>query len=80
MKKEVIYLTDRKCFTSEEAEEQFKELVSILNWEILSLHITDPFLATFIEGFTEQNGTLFFLVDGELTSMTYNLNHPRFSN
>jgi hypothetical protein len=80
MKKEKIYRTDYRCFTSEEAEKQFKELVSVLNWELLSLHITDPFLSTFIEGFTEQNGTLFFLVDDEMTSVTYNLSHPRFSN
>jgi len=80
MKTENLYYTDFRCFTSEEAEKQFKELVSVLNWEILSLHITDPSLARFIEGFTEQNGTLFFLIDGEMTSVTYNLSQPRFSN
>lgn len=45
MKKENIYYTNYRCFTFVEAEKQFKELVSVLNWEILSLHILIlPFL------------------------------------
>jgi len=80
MKTDVIYFTGRKCFNKQNAKRQFYGRVSPLNWEILLLHITDPILVTIIDGFAEQNGTLFFLIEGEMISVTLNLNHPTISN
>jgi hypothetical protein len=70
MNKQIIYMTNQKCYTSEELK-AFKATVSNSNMDILLANLTEPLLARFIEGFTEQNGILFFSVGGEMISVTH---------
>lgn len=80
MKKTIIYFTDYQCFTEEQAELQFRDKVSVLNYPILVEHITKPMFANIIEGFAEQNGVLFLRIGNEMVSVTNNFRHPEFSN
>lgn len=80
MGKSIIYLTDCQCYTEEQAELQLKDKVSALNYPILIAHNTKPMLAGHINGFAEQNGVLFLMIDNEMVSATNNYSHPEFSN
>ncbi|MGA2408268.1 MAG: hypothetical protein ABSF81_16165 [Bacteroidales bacterium] len=77
--KEYVFFTNCKWFTRIEPEEQFGGSVSFLNWQILLAHITILELASYIKGFTEQNGKLFFLIDVTLISIDLNLRSQIFS-
>lgn len=80
MEKTIIYLTECKCYTEEQADLQLKDKVSALNYPILIAHITKPMFANRINGFAEQNGVLFLMIDDEMVSVTNNYSHPEFSN
>ena len=80
MKTETIYITKFRCFTKKQAKNYFKKEISVLNYEILIAHICHPELAKYIEGFTENNGTIAFLINGEWLEASHNLSHPNFSN
>lgn len=78
--KEKIYITNCMCFTEEQAEQYFRDKVSVLNYEILVANICQPLLSMLIEGFCEQNGVLFIKVGEEMVSVNHNFLNPRFSN
>ncbi len=80
MTKTIIYLTECQCYTEEQAELHLKDKVSAINYPILITHITKPMLAMHINGFAEQNGVLFLMIDNEMVSVTNNYSHPEFSN
>jgi len=80
MEKTIIYLTDCQCYTEEQAELQFRDKVSVLNYPILIEHITKPMTANIIKGFAEQNGVLFLMIGNKMVSVTNNYRHPEFSN
>lgn len=80
MKKTIIYLTEYQCYKEEQAELYIKDKVSALNYPILKAHITKPVLAQNIEGFAEQNGVLFLMIEDEMFSVTNNYNYPEFGN
>lgn len=66
-----LIVTACQCFTIEQAEKHLKGKISLLNWEILMAHITEPELACYIHGFLKENGVLYlFTEDG-----TYRVNH-----
>jgi len=69
---EVIWITECQCFTKEEVDRIFKGTVSESNYEILEDFICIPELAEFIQGYSELNGTLRFLIEGEWVSVKLN--------
>lgn len=71
---EVFYVTNYQFFTEAQAEQNFKNKISELSYEILIGHLCEPELATYIEGFTEQNGVLFVKVGEEMISITKSSN------
>lgn len=78
--KTIIYFTDCQCYTETQAELRLKDKVSTLIYPILIEHITKPILAGHINGFAEQNGVLFLMINNEMVSVTNNYSHPEFSN
>lgn len=78
--KTIIYFTDCQCYTETQAELRLKDKVSALIYPILIEHITIPTLAGHINGFAEQNGVLFLMIDNEMVSVTHNYSHSEFSN
>ena len=80
MKKKNVYMTNCQYYTHEQAEEELRDKVSVLNYPILKDHITEPSLAEHIGGFTEQDGVLFLLIGDEMVSIANNYSHPTFSN
>lgn len=70
MKEEEVFFTNWKCFTQKEAEEQFGENLSFLNLRLLLPLITNPESASYIEGFTEHEGMLLILIEGDFVAVT----------
>jgi hypothetical protein len=80
MKSKSIHITNCQYYTNEQAEQELKDKVSVLNYDILRKHITEPSLAEHIRGFEEQSGVLFLLIGDEMVSVTDNHSHPVFGN
>jgi len=69
-----IYLTNGKTFTLKEFATEFKNLVHPYNYEQLEAHLCEPTLAPIVEGFAEQNGVLFLVMNSEMISVTPKIN------
>ena len=80
MKSKSIHITNCQCYTDEQAEQELRDKVSVLNYPILIKHITEQSLARHINGFAEQDGVLFLMIGDEMVSIANNYSHPTFSN
>jgi len=65
MKNKEVIVTNYQIFTIEQAEEEFKELVSQSNWETWLDYFTDPDLASQVHAFYENEGYLIVCHDDD---------------
>ena len=68
MKIENIHITDGRCYSAEEAENELRGKVREENWATLLSNIIRPDTAWAIDAFMEIDGELYLLLGDELHS------------
>ena len=74
-KQELICLTECNCFTKDYVDRILRSTVSESNYEILEDFISIPELAEFIQGYSEFDGKLHFLIKGNWVTVAHNPNY-----